>query len=209
MDYPVSKPIYLVDDDPAVQRGVAALLVAAEYAVTVFDSGDALLACMDELDFQQAIVLADVCMPGIQGLELQARLVAERPGARVIVMTAHGDVPMAVRAMRGGAVDFLEKPFSAREVTTALDRAFAIVPAASPAPVTVSPVCAANYGRLTPREREVLGEMIEGNTSKLIARNLGLSPRTVEVHRQKIMQKMQARSFAELVRMAVDLDLSR
>lgn len=206
MNNSVFKSVYLVDDDPAVQRGVAALLIAAEYAVTVFDSGEALLERMNELDLQNAVLLADVCMPGIQGLELQERLVAERPGTRVIVMTAHGDVTMAVRAMRNGAVDFLEKPFSAREVTTALKRAFALV-TSPPAPVMANPERAANYESLTPREREVLGEMIEGNTNKAIARNLGLSPRTVEVHRQKIMLKMQAGSFAELVRMAVDLDL--
>ena len=201
----VSKRIYLIDDDPAVRHGISALLLAAGYSVTDFASANAFVEQIPRLDLGSAIVLADICMPGIQGLELQEKLATGHPEARVIVMTAHGDIAMAVRAMRNGAVDFLEKPFSAGEITTALARAFARSPAV-PKTVNARSAHAQDYDSLTARERDVLWEMIKGNTNKVIARDLCISPRTVEVHRQKVMHKMRAGSFAELVRMAVELD---
>lgn len=199
--------VFLIDDDVAVRRGVAALLTAADYAVSAFESGEDFLAKFPALDTANVVVLVDVCMPGIQGLELQERLHQDGVSLPIIVMTAHGDVSMAVRAMRNGAVDFLEKPFTSDEVTTALDRALA---AARFAPKTAQAAAAellAHYEALTPREKEVLGEIVAGATNKEIARVLGVSPRTVEVHRQKLMQKMHAHSIAELVRMSVALNI--
>lgn len=199
--------VLLVDDDVAVRRGVAALLTAADYVVTSFASAEAFLAGLPELDVSGAVALVDVCMPGIQGLELLERLQREGVAVPVIVMTAHGDVSMAVRAMRDGAADFLEKPFTSDEVTKALDRAFA---SARPKPKAGTGAPAdlrANYEALTPREKEVLLEIVAGATNKEIARNLGVSPRTVEVHRQNLMQKMTAGGLAELVRMAVSLNI--
>ena len=117
--------IFLVDDDPAVQRGVGALLKAADYDVTVFPSGDAFLEALEGLDLAGAALLVDVRMPGIQGLDLQEKLHSDGVGLPVVVMTAHGDIPMAVTAMQNGAASFLEKPFTADEVTAALDRALA------------------------------------------------------------------------------------
>jgi two-component system response regulator FixJ len=198
--------VFLVDDDVAVQRGVAALLKAADYETHVFKSGEEFLERLPELECNNAVMLLDVCMPGIQGLELQERLNTDGLRLPVIVMTAHGDIPMAVRAMRNGAVDFLQKPFTVDEVTGALDRALA--PTLRPVLTSSSSVpndLVAHYESLTPRENEVFREIVSGSTNKEIARTLAISPRTVEVHRQKIMTKMKADSLAELVRMAVAL----
>ncbi|WP_375202573.1 response regulator transcription factor [Hyphococcus sp.] len=199
--------VFLVDDDPAVQRGVSALLKAADYAVTAFPSGDAFLDAISDLDLGGAVLLVDVRMPGIQGLELQEKLRADGVTLPVVVMTAHGDVPMAVRAMQNGAASFLEKPFTVDEVTAALDRALdrslAGGGAAGPAPEALT----ARLETLTPREREVMIEIVKGGANKEIARTLDVSPRTVEVHRQKVMTKMEAGSVAELVRMGLALGL--
>lgn len=199
--------VFLVDDDTAVQRGVAALLNAADYETAVFKSAEEFLAQLPSLDLTNAAMLLDVCMPGIQGLELQERLNNDGVRLPVIVMTAHGDIPMAVRAMRNGAIDFLQKPFTVDEVTAALKRAMS-----APRPIqkltqNVSSKLLKDYQSLTPREGEVLKEIVNGSTNKEIARVLSISPRTVEVHRQKIMTKMNAASLAELVRMAVAIGI--
>jgi len=199
--------ILLVDDDPAVQRGLSALLLAANYDVEIFGSGDDFLAKRDNSLTAGAAMLVDVYMPGVQGLELLERLKKEGAGFPVVVMTAHGDVPMAVRAMRSGAVDFLEKPFTASEMTAALDRAFSSLQPVEEVASHASIKLQRDYAALTPREREVLREIVCGDTNKEIARKLDVSPRTVEVHRHNIMSKMEAKNFAELVRMAVVLEI--
>ena len=190
-----------------MQRGVAALLTAADYAVTIFGSGDDFLSRLESLDINGAAALVDVCMPGIQGLELQERLNAQGVELPIIVMTAHGDVPMAVRAMRNGAVDFLEKPFTVEEVTNALERAHAMLRPIPKLMSSASPLLRDMFQTLTPREHDVFREIVGGSTNKEIARVLDLSPRTVEVHRHNIMRKTEAKSLAELVRMAVALDI--
>ncbi|MEZ5891717.1 MAG: response regulator [Parvularculaceae bacterium] len=197
--------VYLVDDDPAVRRGVGALLRAADYDVAAFTSGEEFLAALAGLDLRRAVLLADVRMPGIQGLELQERLREERVALPVVIMTAHGDVPMAVRAMQNGAASFLEKPFNASEAIAALDRA--LNAQAAPA-FAADPEWRDRYETLTKREREVMIEIVKGAANKEIARTFDLSPRTVEVHRQKVMSKMAAGNVAELVRMGVALGLA-
>ena len=197
--------VFLVDDDASVQRGVAALLRAADYETAIFKSGEEFLAKLPELDQRNAVVLVDVCMPGIQGLELQERLKEEGVRLPVIVMTAHGDIPMAVRATRNGAIDFLQKPFTVDEVTTALNRARLTATPPPATPRSAPQDLVDRYASLTPRENEVFREIVNGGANKEIARRLSISPRTVEVHRQKIMTKMSAESLAELVRMAVVL----
>lgn len=184
------------------------MLRAADYETTVFKSGDEFLAKLSELDRQNAVVLVDVCMPGIQGLELQERLNADGVRLPVIVMTAHGDIPMAVRAMRNGAVDFLQKPFTVDEVTGALDRALSMqTPPSRQIESSANGDLHARYESLTPRENEVFRQIVQGDTNKEIARLFDISPRTIEVHRQRIMTKMKADSLADLVRMAVALDV--
>lgn len=199
--------VFLVDDDSGVRRGVSALLGAADYTVTSFTSGEDFLSRLEALDTDKAALLLDVCMPGVHGLELQERLTADGVDLPVIVMTAHGDVPMAVRAMQNGAVDFLEKPFTVSEVTSALDRAFNLSRPVNGCAFRPPQDLSDRYQSLTPRESEVLHEIVSGSTNKEIARTLDVSPRTIETHRLKIMQKMRAKSFAELVRMAVMLNI--
>ena len=202
-----NRRVFLVDDDVAVQHGVSALLAAADYDVTVFGSGDEFLERMNTLDLDHAVALVDVCMPGIQGLELQEKLHKDGVALPIIVMTAHGDVPMAVRAMRNGAVDFLEKPFTVDEVTAALDRALAMRKQSTPATEKPPATLETKFAELTPRELSVFQEIVAGATNKEIARSLDISPRTIEVHRHNIMRKMEAGNLAELVRMAVALNI--
>lgn len=199
--------VCLIDDDAAVQRGVSVLLSAAGYDSSVYGSAEEFLGALPDLDRANSIILVDVCMPGMQGPQLQSRLKADGVAIPLIIMTAHGDIPMATRAMREGAVDFLEKPFTAEELTQALDRAFALSNAHSRVRAAAPEDAAQRVNALTPREREVLVAIVDGQSSKLIGRELGLSPRTVEVHRRNIMTKMKASSFAELIRMAVAADL--
>jgi len=203
----VKGDVFLVDDDVAVRRGVAALLTAADYHVTVFKSAEEFLSALNSLDRARAVLLVDVCMPGIQGLELQERLKEQGVELPCVVMTAHGDIPMAVRAMRNGATDFLEKPFTVDEVTAALDRALTLPQEIAIAPHRLPAEWPENLAKLTPRELEVFRGIVDGATNKEIARTLDVSPRTIEVHRHKIMLKMNADSFAELVRMAVALNV--
>lgn len=195
--------VYLVDDDDAVQRGVSALLSAAGFCSTVFCSAEAFLAALPNLNSKGSVGLVDVCMPGMQGPELLKHF--KNAGIRipVIIMTAHGDIQMAVSAMREGAIDFLEKPFTANELINALERAFVLTKSESPLSAPSAGELAARLETLTLRERQVLTSIVEGQTSKTAGRELGLSPRTVEVHRRNIMSKLQAANIAELVRIAI------
>lgn len=189
-------PIYVVDDDEAVRESLAALLEASGFEPRIFDSADSFLAAFDAAD--AGCVLLDVRMPGTDGLTLLERLAPVRRGVPVVMMTAHGDVPMAARAMRAGASDFVEKPFQqaalVESIAGAMARAGTTVPDAA---------AAERFARLTPREGEVMRLMVEGLPNKLIAHALGLSPRTVEVHRGRVMHKTGAASLAQLVRMAI------
>lgn len=199
--------VFLVDDDMAVRRGVAALLSAAEYNVFRFKSAEEFLDDLNNLAVNNAVLLVDVCMPGIQGLELQEKLSHNGVTLPVVVMTAHGDIPMAVRAMKNGAIDFLEKPFTAEEVISALDRALSLPHQPTFPDSSTTQETRENFNKLTAREKDILLGIVDGDTNKEIARKLGISPRTVEAHRQKVMLKMNADSFAELIRMAVSLNL--
>jgi len=197
--------VHLIDDDASVRRGIAALLRAADFETVLFASGDEFLQKLSELELDDAVLLLDVCMPGIQGLDLLQQLSKNGIETPIIVMTAHGDIPMAVRAMKDGAIDFLQKPFSSREIMGALDRACALRLHPHKPNDEQTNAIADSYRSLTARESEVLQKIVEGDTNKEIARILGISPRTVEVYRQKIMLKMKAGNFAELIRMSVML----
>ena len=147
-----------------------------------------------------ACVILDVRMPGTDGLTLLETLGDDRKGIPVIIMTGHADVPMAVRAIRAGAADFVEKPFSAGKLLETIRHAIA---RSTPSAVTVDANLRARFDDLTPREREVMEQMVIGLPNKLIAHRLGMSPRTVEIHRGRVMQKTGADSLSHLVRMAV------
>ncbi len=192
--------VYIVDDDEAVRLSLAALLETEGYAALGFASAGQFLGASGSLE--PGPVIADIRMPGIDGLELQRRLAAAGLRFPVIVITAHGDVPLAVRAMKEGAVDFLEKPFAARAILDSIAAAF--VRLANPAvPDPAFAEAAARLALLSPRETQVLAGLVAGLPNKSIAYDLEISPRTVEIHRARVMDKMGARSFSELVRLAL------
>jgi FixJ family two-component response regulator len=192
--------VHVVDDDAAVLRSTAFLLRAAGYHAETYPSPTVLLDKLDTLS--PGCVVTDVRMPGINGLELQERLAAERSDLPVIVITGHGDVSMAVRAMRAGATDFIEKPFTNEMLLGAVESARNCIQRRRTEQAALEEI-AARMRRLTPREREVMLLVAEGWTSKEIAKVLGLSHRTVELHRAMILGKMQASSLAALIRMVL------
>jgi two-component system, LuxR family, response regulator FixJ len=206
---PAPEPVvFVVDDDEAVRDSLAVMLEAEGLAVEAFASGRALLEALAP-GGRAGCVVADVRMPDMDGLELLERLMARDGGGGgrlpVIIMTGHGDVPMAVRAMKAGAVDFIEKPFTP-ELILATVRRHLEPPgdaARGGAPGGEGDGVARRLEQLTPREREVLEQLVIGRQKKVIAHELDISPRTVEIHRARVMEKMGARSLSHLVRMAL------
>lgn len=195
--------VYVVDDDPAVRQGIVVLLESAGYVVWAFDSAESFLCGYRH--HVPACLITDIRMPGMDGLELQQRLLCEeRTAPPVIVLSGHADVPAAVRALKAGAVDFIEKPFQpsvlvARVSEALADHARRYERDASAAAVE------RRVAELTGREREVLDRVVAGDSNKVIAATLRISERTVEVHRARMMQKMGSRSVAELARMVYAL----
>lgn len=192
--------VFIVDDDAAVRDSLAMLIESAGFKAEGFASGRAFLARAPLPP--QSCVLLDIHMPGMSGLQLQDEMARTGLKLPVIVMTGQADVPLAVRAMKAGAFDFIEKPFSDEAM---LDRVRDAL--AAPSAATGDPVLARRIAALTPREHDVLLQMVAGNPNKVTAYNLGISPRTVEIHRARVMEKMQARSLSELVRMALGAGL--
>ena len=191
--------VHVVDDDEAVRDSLRVLLDAAGFAVRTHASAEALLASGPTLP---GCVLTDVRMPGMDGLELLRRLHAAAIPMPVVLMTGHADVPTAIRAMKAGALDFLEKPFSDDALVGAARAALNEGRRTAEAGARREQASARIAG-LTPREREVFDLLVEGLPTKAIARALGTSPRTIEVHRARVMGKLEARSLPELVRLAL------
>jgi len=192
--------IYVVDDDAAVRDSLALLLETKGYAVRTFESASAFLGAAATL--RAGCIVADIRMPGMDGLELQEKLIERALPFPLIVITGHGDVPLAVRAMKAGAVDFIQKPFSAETILMSAATALERITAAGEADEIGTGVMA-KLGRLTVREREVLAGLLAGLPNKSIAFDLSISPRTVEIHRARVMDKMGARSLSELVRLGI------
>lgn len=192
--------VYIVDDDASVRDSIALMLGVAGYRTCVFADAEAFLAAWTE-DWA-GCVIADVRLPGRSGVELQESL--KELGATIpfVIITAHGDVPTARAAFRGLAVDFLEKPFDNVQLCSAIDTAFALEEKRIRQHEGRS-VIAARLERLTAREREVLDHAARGLHAKEIAAALGISPRTVEVHKTRIMEKLGVRNVAELVRFSI------
>ena len=196
--------VHLVDDDEAVRDSLTALLEAHGFTVRDFASAEAFLdVCPADAS---GCLLTDIRMPDMDGLTLQERVAASFPGLAVIVMTGHADVPLAVRAMKAGAVDFLEKPFPAAAIVDTIRRALAQAELRREKPPEANGEIRARLQTLTPREREVLDGLVAGLPNKTIAYDLGISPRTVEIHRARVMDKMRAKSLSELVRLALTLE---
>jgi two-component system, LuxR family, response regulator FixJ len=192
--------VHVVDDDEAVRDSLSMLLQSAGLPVRTYDSATAFLTVLPNLT--AGCVLTDVRMPGLDGLELQRRLTELGVRLPVIVMTGHGDVPVAVEALKAGAADFLEKPFDEPQLLAAIASALAASQRTNDE-VSAMAQITARIASLTPREREVLDRLVAGQPNKTIAYDLGSSPRTVEVHRARVMEKMGVRSLPELVRMAI------
>ncbi|HET7883780.1 MAG TPA: response regulator FixJ [Acetobacteraceae bacterium] len=195
--------VHIVDDDASVRDSLSILLESAGFVVRAYDSAPAFLEAAS--DRQAGCVLTDVQMPELNGLELQRRLAERGIRLPVIVMTGHADVPIAVEALKAGASDFLEKPFDDEHLITAVTAAIAASQRVHDEAAAVADI-AARLATLTPREREVLEGLVAGHPNKTIAYDLGSSPRTVEVHRARVMEKMGARSLPELVRMTIAVD---
>jgi two-component system response regulator FixJ len=192
--------VFVVDDDEAVRESLAILLQASGFRVEAFASAEAFLAAHDR--GRPGCVLIDVRMPGMDGLELQRALKARDVGLPAIVVTGHGDVPLAVQAMKQGAIDFIEKPYDESTLLAAVRRGLALAEDAA-REVETAALARRRMARLTPRELDVLRELLAGRPNKAIARALGISPRTVEIHRARVMEKLEARSLSEAVRLAL------
>ena len=193
----VAPTVFVIDDDPAVRESLSRLIRVAGYPVECFDGADAFLAaCRED---RPGCLVSDVRMPGMSGLELQEQMRTEGASMPVIMLTGYGDVPAAVRAFRGGALDFLQKPFEPEVLLVRIAEAFEKDARAREAAAREAAV-ASRLARLTPREREVMSLVIEGKANKVIAFDLGISERTVELHRGRMMRKIGARSVAELIR---------
>lgn len=192
--------VYVVDDDEAVRHSASLLLDSEGYVAESFDSASKFLALAPTLP--AGCLIVDVRMPGMDGLELRERLTEAGLDFPMIVITGHGDVPLAVKAMKAGAVDFIEKPFSTVAILDSVKAAFARLDIASRSD-SRSSAAAGKLALLSRREREVLDGLLAGLPNKSIAYDLAISPRTVEIHRARVMDKMAARSLSELVRLAL------
>lgn len=192
--------IHIVDDDAAVRDSLSFVLEAAQWRVRAFDSAVALLKEIDTLE--PGFIITDVRMPGMTGLELVTQL--KRRGAKhpIIVLTGHADVSMAVDAMKAGVVDFLEKPFDDATLLAAVEAARRRLENATGARAERDEIDA-RVAQLTAREKDVFDAVVAGESNKSAALKLGISPRTVEIYRANVMEKMRARSLSDLVRMAL------
>ncbi|WP_158742720.1 response regulator FixJ [Acidisphaera sp. L21] len=193
--------VHLIDDDDGVRRSLAFLLTAAGHSVRVHESAIAFLAALPTI--QPGCIISDVRMPGMDGIELQQRLRDAGTNLPIIIMTGHSDVPLAVKAMKAGAIDFIEKPFDDEVMLAAIRIALDEHDQAGHREAEAANV-QAKVKSLTNRERQVLDRLLEGRPNKIIAYDLTLSTRTVEVHRASVMTKMAANSLSELVRMALN-----
>ncbi|HWG77896.1 MAG TPA: response regulator FixJ [Steroidobacteraceae bacterium] len=198
----LSSTVFVIDDDEAVRNSLRLLLKSVGFSVRTFASAQEFLPTYDGC--QPGCLILDVRMPGMSGLELQQQLNVRGATIPVVFITGHGDIPMAVEAMQHGAFDFLQKPFRDQDlidrVQRALERDVSIR-----SQLQATDQIRQNLQSLTPREREVLDLVTAGKPNKVIAADLGVSQRTIEIHRARVMEKMQARSLAQLVRMLLEV----
>ena len=193
------KLIHLVDDDDAVRHSASFMLRHAGFAVKTYTDGVAFLETVE--DAVPGCILLDVQMPRMDGLEVQEQLNNRGVAMPVIVLTGHGDVNVAVKAMKAGAVDFVEKPYEKQTLISALNRAFQRLEERNQRDLLIDEA-RGKIEHLTPREREVLEGLVDGLTNKSIADALDISPRTVEIHRANLMEKLGATSLSGVLRIA-------
>ncbi|MBU6297885.1 MAG: response regulator transcription factor [Alphaproteobacteria bacterium] len=197
-----SGTVFIVDDDPDIRDSLALLMESSGYKAKPYASGVEFLE--NENPGTAGCLLVDVQMPDMNGLELQHELGARHFRLPVIIMTGHGDIPIAVQAMKAGAVDFLEKPFDDDVLLDCVRRALERV-ASSADEAHIAREAEQRLSHLTERERQVLELIVAGKANKVIAYELSISPRTVEIHRSRVMEKMDAGNLADLVRMVLSI----
>src|ERR1700757_159674 len=192
--------VYVIDDDEAMRDSLNFLLDSSGFSVRLFETAQGFLDALPGLAF--GCVVSDVRMPGLDGIELLERMKATQSPFPIVIMTGHGDVPLAVEAMKLGAVDFLEKPFEDDRLIGMIDAALRQAESSARSEAVTLDI-AARIASLSPRERQVMDGLIAGLSNKLIAKEYDISPRTIEVYRANVMTKMQASSLSELVRLAM------
>lgn len=193
---PTTDTIHVVDDDPALRDSLSVLLQAHDFEVVLHENAEQFLGCAGKI--QAGCVLIDVNMPGMSGIDLLAELRVRGFKLPCIVMTGAGQVSLAVRAMKAGAADFVEKPFESNILIESLREALMKQPQSG-----VQEEAAQKLSRLTPRERDVMIGIASGQQNKVIANTLGISPRTVEIHRARVMTKLEANSLADVVKLSL------
>jgi FixJ family two-component response regulator len=184
------RTVFIVDDDPAVRDALSLLLALRGYATAVFGRAEDFLRVVTRE--WQGCVVADIRMPGLSGLQMQQQLALRAPQLPVIIITGHGDIDAARAAFKAAAVDFFEKPFDEELLIAAIERALG----------AAAPLAAQRHVALSQREREVMALVVDGCGNKEIGERLGISPRTVEVHKSRLMAKVGARNLADLIRLA-------
>jgi len=192
--------VYVVDDDPALRESLGYLLQSEGLMVRAFESARQFLAEYDRAS--RGCLVVDVRMPEMSGLQLQEYLAAEGSALPIIVISGHGDVPMAVKALKNGALDFIEKPFADQQLLDRVHEALDVERRLYGERAKHDEI-ERRLSRLTKREREVMNGVAGGKANKVIAEELGLSPKTVEVHRARLMQKLEVDSLAQLMRLAI------
>ena len=197
---PSDATVFIVDDDEAVRDSLGLLLRSGGYRARCYGSAKDFLKAFDPRD--HGCLVLDIRMPGMTGLELQKHLNEIGCNIPIVFITGHGDVPMAVEAVRMGAVDFLQKPFSDDDLMARIADALDIAARQREGELERMDIMD-RIGTLTAREKEVMGQVVQGKANKVIAADLGVSQRTVEIHRARVMEKMQANSLAHLVRMVM------
>jgi two-component system response regulator FixJ len=191
--------VHLVDDDAAIRRSVSFMLKTSGHQVHTYESGVELLKASGGLE--EGCILLDIRMPGMDGLQVQEALQEKGAALPVIIMTGHGDVALAVRAMKAGAVDFIEKPFEKAALLSSLEEGFRRL-SRKEATEDRKRDAEVRLHALTPREQDVLNGLAQGLPNKTIAFDLGISPRTVEIHRANLMTKLGVRSLSDALRIA-------
>lgn len=201
---PETKTVFVIDDDPGVLKALSRVLRGEGWRVETFESAEAFLARRDPQ--AQGCLVLDVTLPGLDGLELQRRLAEAANALPIVFVTGHGDIPMSVGAIKAGAVDFLTKPVKVAALLRAVRAAVDQDAAARQAAADTAEL-RGRLARLTPREREVLAGLAAGRLNKQIAGDLGIVEQTVKFHRGRIMERMQARTAAELMHIAAKLGI--
>ena len=194
--------VFLVDDDEAVRDSMVLLMKSVGMTTETFPSAQEFLDAYDP--DRPGCLLLDIRMPGMSGMELQEKLIERQANLPIIFITGHGDIPMAVEAMQRGAVDFIPKPFRDQDLLDRINQALE-EDRKNRSALLEQDAVAKRLGQLTPRERQILELVVQGKANKVIAGELGVSQRTVEIHRARVMEKMGAKSLAHLVRMHIQI----